>query len=202
MTVLTIVLLVVYGAFLLWYGGRGSPMGQQEIDAAMRRLAALPAAAQQPHLLQSLRSLMEQDDGREFVMQNLARYRPRALYPPGHDYGDDARAADRRYARAILPHLLRHGSLPIFVARRSGNFVEPDGMPAWHYVAMVRYRSRRDFTRFALAIEQADIAMHKWAALEQTHIFPVRPLVSLVFVRTAVAAALLAIWWLARWAAA
>jgi len=145
---------------------------------------------------------MEQDDGREFVMQNLARYRPKALYPPGRDYGDDPRAADRRYGRAILPHLLRNGSMPIFIARRSGAFIEPDGMPAWHYVAMVRYRSRRDFMRFALAIERGEIAMHKWAALEQTHVFPVRPLVSLVFVRGTVAALLIGLGLLANWGAA
>ena len=34
-----------------------------------------------------------------------------------------------------------------FIARRSGNFIVPDGADAWHYVAMVRYRSRRDFVR-------------------------------------------------------
>lgn len=200
MTMLAIVLLALYGAFVFWYGGRGTPLRRDEIDANMRQLAALPAAAQQPRLLASLQTLMEQDDGREFVMQNLARYRPKAMYPRGHEhFGDDPRAADRRYARAIVPQLLRRGSLPIFIARRSGSFIEPDGMPAWHYVAMVRYRSRRDFLRFALAIERGDIAMHKWAALEQTHVFPVHPLISLVFVRGAVGAWLLAIWLLASW---
>jgi len=51
----------------------------------------------------------------------------------------------------------------------------------------VRYRSRRDFLRFALAIQQQDIAVHKWAALEKTHVFPVKPLVSLMLVRSSVA---------------
>ena len=55
---------------------------------------------------------------------------------------------------------------------------------------MVRYRSRRDFLRFALAIERDDIVVHKWAAIEKTHVFPVQPLVSLIFVRGAVAALL------------
>jgi hypothetical protein len=67
-----------------------------------------------------LRSLVASDDGKEFVMQNLVRYRPKALYPPGYDYGDDPRAADRRYGKAVIGPLLRHGSLILFVAKRSG----------------------------------------------------------------------------------
>ena len=120
-------------------------------------------------------------------MQNLVRYRPKALYPPGYDYGDDPRAADRRYGKAVIGPLLRHGSLILFVAKRTGTFIEPEGADAWHYVAMVRYRSRRDFLRFALATQRDDIFVHKWAALEKTHVFPVKPLVSLVFVRATVA---------------
>ena len=48
---------------------------------------------------------------------------------------------------------------------------------------MVRYRSRRDFLRFALATQRDDIFVHKWAALEKTHVFPVKPLISLFPVR-------------------
>jgi hypothetical protein len=58
---------------------------------------------------------------------------------------------------------------------------------------MVRYRSKRDFLRFALAIERGDISMHKWAALEKTHVFPVQPIVSLFLVRGLVAAAFVAL---------
>ena len=55
---------------------------------------------------------------------------------------------------------------------------------------MVRYRSRRDFLRFALMIERQDIAVHKWAAIAKTHVFPVQPLVSLVLVRAVIGMAL------------
>ncbi|HOS87742.1 MAG TPA: hypothetical protein PLT46_11505 [Burkholderiaceae bacterium] len=177
-------LLAVYGLFLLWYGGHGKPMTQSEIDHFMKEVGAL---VQDDAVLQELRSLVASDDGKEFVMQNLVRYRPKALYPPGYDYGDDPRAADRRYGKAVIGPLLRHGSLILFVAKRSGVFIEPEGADAWHYVAMVRYRSRRDFLRFALATQRDDIFVHKWAALEKTHVFPVKPLVSLVFVRATVA---------------
>lgn len=186
-----LVLLALYGFFHLWYGGRGQPLGADETEDFMRQLAGKAPDVHTSKLLDSVRQLVARDDGREFVMQNLVRYRSKALYPAGFPYNDDPRAADRRYAKAIMPHLLRCGSLPIFIAKRSGSFLEPDGAENWHYVAMVRYRSKRDFLRFALRIEQHDVAVHKWAAIEKTHVFPVQPIVSLLAVRSAVAAMLL-----------
>lgn len=189
-------LAALYVAFLLWYGGRGKPLTREEIEGF---LAPLRERAQdelgQRHLA-DLEQLLAQDDGREFVMQNLIRYRKKARYPPGYDYGDSAPAADRRYAKAILPHLLRSGSLPVFIGKRCGRFIEPEGIDRWDIVAMVRYRSRRDFLRFASAITQDRITVHKWAAIENTQIFPVTPFVSLIFVRGAAGALLAMIGWL------
>ena len=181
---IAIPLLAVYGLFLVWYGGRGQPLSPAEIDQFMKELGAHTT---DEAVLQELQTLIAGDDGKEFVMQNLVRYRPKALYPPGYDYGDVPRAADRRYGKAVIGPLLRNGSLILFIAKRIGTFIEPEGADAWHYVAMVRYRSRRDFLRFALATQRDDIFVHKWAALEKTHVFPVKPLVSLVFVRATVA---------------
>ena len=184
---IAIPLLAVYGLFLVWYGGRGQPLSPAEIDQFMKELGAHTT---DEAVLQELQTLIAGDDGKEFVMQNLVRYRPKALYPPGYDYGDDPRAADRRYGKAVIGPLLRHGSLILFVAKRTGTFIEPEGADAWHYVAMVRYRSRRDFLRFALATQRDDIFVHKWAALEKTHVFPVKPLISLFPVRFIAASAL------------
>jgi len=184
---ITLPLLVLYLLFLAWYGGKGKPLQPDEIDAFFSTLGKMNLSESEKEIIPEIRRLLAKDDGQEFVMQNLVRYRPKALYPAGYSYGDDARAADRRYGKAIILPLLRQGSLPVFIARRSGSFIEPEGADVWHYVAMVRYRSRRDFLRFALAIQQQDIAVHKWAALEKTHVFPVKPLVSLMLVRSSVA---------------
>lgn len=183
----------IYLLFLLWYGGRGKPLTRAEVEAFFHQIHSRAGAPPDPSLLAQLRELLSADDGREFVMHNLVRYREQACYPADHAHAADTdpRAADRRYGRAIVWPLLRHGNLMLFVARRSGRFIEPEGgAPDWHYVAMVRYRSRRDFMRFALAIERADIVVHKWAAIANTHVFPVQPLLSLVFVRGTVAALL------------
>lgn len=64
---------------------------------------------------------------------------------------------------------------------------------------MVRYRSWRDFLRFAASIERDEITMHKWAAIEKTHIFPVAPLISLFFVRGLVAMVLALLGLLLHW---
>lgn len=182
--------IALYGLFIAWYGGRGKALTRDETERFLAELGARAKDDASRAALDAVRALVERDDGREFVMQNLVRHRAKAAYPPGSAFGDDPREADRRYGRLILWPLLRNGSHPVFVARRAGRFIEPDGCDDWHYVAMVRYRSRRDFLRFALAIERDDIVVHKWAAIEKTHVFPVRPMASLIVVRTLVAALL------------
>ena len=179
-------LLALFAVFWVWYGGNGKPMAPAERDALLQALQATDSSEHSEALLAEVRELISSDDGKEFVMQNLVRYRPKALYPPGYAYSDDPREADKRYAKAIWWNLLRYGNLILLVAPRSGNFVVPPGADAWHYIALVRYRSRKDFLRFAIASNRADTFVHKWAAIEKTHIFPVRPLVSLFAVRSLV----------------
>ncbi len=192
-TTLTIsaALLALYLLFLLWYGGKSKPLTPAEIEGFVQQMQAQVQGPDQQTDIDQIRTLLSSDDGHEFVMQNLVRYRPKALYPPGYDFGDDPRAADKRYAKAILWPLLKNGNVLVFVARRSGSFIEPEDADAWHYVAMVRYRSRRDFARFAVESANANVFVHKWAAIEKTHVFPVKPLVSLIMVRGMVGALLL-----------
>lgn len=180
-------LVLLYLVFWLWYGGNGQRMSPQEIEEALHKLSSTDPAHDNSAEVEDVRQLLASDDGKEFVMQNLVRYRTKALYPAGTHFSDDPREADKRYGKSIIGDLLRYGNLVIFIARKSGDFVKPEGADAWHYVAMVRYRSRRDFVRFAIRANQADKFMHKWAAIEKTHVFPVKPLISLVAVRTLVA---------------
>jgi hypothetical protein len=182
----------LYFVFLLWYGGRGKPLTEAEKTDFLAKLRGSARGEAADRHLEEIRQLIERDDGREFIMHNTIRYRKQAMYPPGYDYGPSAPAADRRYGKAIVPYLLRYGNLPVFIAKRCGRFVEPEGTDCWDVVAMVRYRSLRDFLRFAVAITQDRIVVHKWAAIENTQIFPVKPLVSLILVRFTVGALLVA----------
>lgn len=186
-------LATLYAGFLIWYGGNGKPMTADEISAGLWDLQASDMSEHATAAVEDVRQLLASDDGKEFVMQNLVRYRPKALYPPGYHYSDDPREADKRYGRSIIWPLLRNGNLLLFIARRSGNFLIPAGADDWHYVAMVRYRSRRDFLKFAFEANRADTFVHKWAAIEKTHVFPVKPVISLICVRLTVGLFLLAL---------
>lgn len=178
--------LLLYIAFWWWWGGKGRPLTPQETEAGLQALLQTDPTAHGREAVEQVRRLLANDDGREFIMLNLVRHRPKALYPPGLDYGDDPKAADRRYGRSIVWDLLRNGNLMLFIAPRVADFIVPEGADDWHYIALVRYRSRRDFLRFAQQSSRADKFIHKWAAIEKTHIFAVRPLISLFFVRTTV----------------
>ncbi len=193
-------LLALYGLFWWWYGGRQKPLTATETEQLMAQLRATVIGhdPEQEHLLQSVAQAVAKDDGREFVMVNLVRHRAKALYPPAlqEQMGDDPRLADRRYGKALMPHLLKGAGHPVLIARRAGSFIEPEGADPWHYVALVRYRSRRDFLKFAIRMEQAgNVTVHKWAAIEKTHVFPVQPMVSLITVRLLVAGGLALVGW-------
>jgi hypothetical protein len=189
--VLAVVFVLLYGAFLAWYGGKGKPLSGQEVDsllAEMQRQAGKPVQSdEEAPILKEFRELSKSDDGREYYMVNLLKFRKQAHYPEGSPFGDDPLAANDRYNRAIIPLLLKRGGHPVFLGQVQGQFIHPDENDDWDQVAMVRYRSRRDMMKMAAEIAGLGVDIHKWAALEKTQVFPIKPVVSLFFVRATVA---------------
>lgn len=189
-------LAALYLLFWIWYGGSADPLTSEEIDAfAAVVVAAAEARGVEPdqHLIDAFRTLAKQDDGREFYMVNLMRYREKALYPEDSGYDNDVEAAVARYSRLVVPALLMRGSLPILVADWQGPFLQPEAADLWDQVGIVRYRSRRDMLEMAASLASGDGGFHKWASIEKTYVFAVEPVFDLVFVRGAVAAVLIAI---------
>ena len=186
------VLAVIYVAFVAWYGGRGTPLTPAETAALFARIdeGAKNEPLRDGHLREELQRLAATDDGNEFFMLNLIRYKPKAQYPAGYSYSDDALEADARYSRAIAPYLLRHGGVPVFIGEPEGRFLDAEGDPVWQRIAIVRYRSRRDLLEMVADLAGQDVAVHKWASIEKTQVFPVRAGFSLIFVRGLVAAVL------------
>jgi hypothetical protein len=189
--VLSIIFVLLYLIFLVWYGGRGKPLSAAEVDALLleiqRRAGKQGQAEAESPVLQRFRELAKSDDGRDYYMVNLLKFRKKALYPEGSSFGDDPLAANDRYNRAIVPLLLKHGGHPVFLGQVQGRFIHPDSVDDWDQVGLVRYRSRRDMLKMALEIAEKGVDVHKWAALEKTQVFPVHPLVSLTFIRASVA---------------
>jgi hypothetical protein len=51
----------------------------------------------------------------------------------------------------------------------------------------VRYRSRRDLLQMAAELAMKDADVHKWASIEKTYVFPVKPLFGIPAIRLLVA---------------
>jgi hypothetical protein len=162
-----------------------------EVDALLAEMqtrAGKPVGTgEESPLLKQFRELAASDDGREYVMVNLLKFRAKALYPEGSSFGDDPLAAKDRYNRAIIPLLLKYGGHPVFLGQVQGRFIHQDAAEDWDQVGMVRYRSRRDMLRMAVEIAGLGVEIHKWASLEKTQVFPVKPLIHLNFIRGTVA---------------
>jgi len=187
---------LLYLAFLVWYGGRGKPLSQAEVESLlteMKRRAGKQAQEDESPLLQQFRELTQNDDGRDYYMVNLLKFRKIALYPEGSTFGDDPLAANDRYNRAIIPLLFKHGGHPVFLGQVQGRFLHPEHADDWDQVGMVRYRSRRDMLKMAAEIAGLGVDIHKWAALEKTQVFPVKPLFNLDLIRVMVAVVLFAV---------
>ncbi|HNT26044.1 MAG TPA: hypothetical protein PKM21_16860 [Anaerolineales bacterium] len=187
---LLVALALLYTAFLIWYGGRGKPLSVAEVEALlaeMKRRAGKSGPEEESPLLQQFRELTKDDDGRDYYMVNLLKFRQKALYPPGSSFGDDPLAANDRYNRAIIPMLLKYGGHPVFAGKVQGRFLHPDSADDWDQVGIVRYRSRRDMLRMAAELAGSGNDVHKWAALEKTQVFPVKPLLHLALIRVIVA---------------
>ena len=178
---------LLYVLFFLWFGGAGDPLSTQEADEILSEIRARAEAANGHHdgdLLESFRVLTREDDGREFYMLNLMRFREKALYPKGSPYGDDPIEAANRYNAVVIPALLKRGSLPILLGSYVGPFI-PSTAPTdrWDQIGIVRYRSRRDMLDMAKELSSSGGGEHKWASLEETIVFPMEPIVDFVFVR-------------------
>ena len=181
------VLLLVYLLGLSWYGGSGDPVKDAELESYIKALTSNAGirGKDTDKSVNYMRRLAEKDDGNEFIMVNLIRFRETSLYSKDSPWADetDPMLADTRYGDGVIPLLLKRGSLPIFVSSVSGRFINETTHDEWDMVAMVRYRSVRDMLQMMVEMSSTDLADHKWAAIEQTHVFPVKPKISLVSLR-------------------
>ena len=181
------VLLLAYLLGLSWYGGSGDPVKDAELESYIKALVsnADVRGRDTDKAVNYMRRLAEKDDGNEFIMVNLIRFRETSLYSKDSPWvaETDPMIADARYGDGVIPLLLKRGSLPVFVSSVSGGFINETTHSEWDMVAMVRYRSVRDMLQMMVEMSSTDLADHKWAAIEQTHVFPVKPKISLLSLR-------------------
>lgn len=173
------VALAIYGAFRLFYDGLRRPLSGAEIAAFMAHVG--PRADATGNDLDVLRTFLEADDGREFIMCNLVRTRDGQVTDP--ESGESASGQEwlRRYSDPFVRALMRRGGHPVYVGRKIGGYVDawnaaPD--PGWTLVGTMRYRSRRDMV--ALVMDPAFHAAHpaKLLGIDTTFSFPTRRMIA------------------------
>lgn len=173
-----VALFLVFLLFSNWYGGNGKPLSAEEGLALLAEMDEnfADAAPEERVLIDNLRAMIPNDDGKEFYAVNLERIK----------HGEDARAADARYARVVFPQMFKRGGHPVFVSRRAGLMLGDYGEDV-DRVAVVRYRSLRDLINMANDPAMVAGSYHKFDALEHTEVFITRPIVSFMQIRVLVA---------------
>jgi len=171
---------VVYLAFRAWYDNWRGPLRAEEIEAYLERMKA--AGFADARELETIRTFLEHDDGREFVMLNLVRLNPEPAPHPESGELTSAAKLLRGYLRSFLPQLLRRAGHPLLQARKVGGYVDTwnvEADPGWSFIGYMRYRSRRDMME--LVATPSFLAAHplKHAALRNTFSFPTQPAISL-----------------------
>ena len=148
------VVLITYLGWFTWYGGSGQPVSPNEAAAYRAELQANANSRDRDFSdpIKYMDRLIKDDDGNEFIMVNLIRYREKAQYPATSPWANetDPMLADNRYGAGVVPLLLKRGSLPIFISTVAGEFINETSQKEWDYVAMVRYRSVRDMVEMMI----------------------------------------------------
>ena len=171
---------VLYGAFRLFYDNWRGKLTQAEIDTMLAQAEAQGAG--EINDLSIVRTFLEADDGREFVMANLVRVPETMVTDP--DTGAQVPAEDmmKAYSKAFMPRLIKHGGHPALAARKVGGYVDawkvgPD--PGWTIVGFMRYRSRRDMLKMVVDPTFNDAHKYKLLGVAETFSFPTQPFIRL-----------------------
>ena len=150
--------------------------------------------------LSIVRTFLEDDDGREFVMVNLVRVPDTVVTDPDTGSQVSANEMMKAYSKAFMPRLMKRGGHPALAMRKVGGYVDawkvaPD--PGWTIVGFMRYRSRRDMLKMVVDPTFGDAHKYKLLGVEETFSFPTQPFIRIyasprvtVFLILALAAAL------------
>ena len=167
------VILLLYATFHVWYGGNGSPLSEDEVEYYAARAREVGG----PEVEARFRKFASSDDGKEFVMVNLNKYRERPEYEDGRDVDLSSREVEQLYHADVVPKLLARACHPVIAVDAlptiagEGEFERTD----WERVALARYRSRRDFLDIFLETNSPADTVHKWASLERSQTMPSVP---------------------------
>jgi len=165
----------LYLVFLYWYINWSGPIVANEVDGYIKHFSAGSGA--QHTDVEVLRRFLEEDDGKEFVMQNFVKLYGGKMAHPVTGEPADSQEVIGGYFKPFVRALLNRGGHPVFMARKVGGYIDSwncDADPQWAATAMMRYRCRRDLVELALDKRFSEIHIFKTSAIEKTVSFPVQ----------------------------
>ncbi|MEO0591797.1 MAG: hypothetical protein AAFZ11_14745 [Pseudomonadota bacterium] len=188
---------IVYALFWVWYTPWGGPLSQAEIDRHFDGIIQQARASGNEELLEAnrdrmegMRRFLESDDGGSFVMVNLMHEVDGAVELVDGSVAPNADAALRPYNAYMLPRLFSRASHPVLVgsgAASAFTLGEMSGASEWDSVALVRYRSRRDFLAITGTMSFRQSFQFKASAIDRTIAQPITARIALFDLRFSVA---------------
>ena len=165
---------LLYGTFYAWYTGFGGPLSPAEIEMYLERIEQGGDA--DPARLARLRTFLEEDTGKDFVMVNAILMRDSPLREEGVEPDETSQEVLNRYMAYMWPALLQRACHPVL----SGQAIAPamdvwgiENGERWTGAGLMRYRSRRDLMEIAATPEFNGPHVFKIAAMEKTIAFPI-----------------------------
>ncbi|ARN75230.1 hypothetical protein BST96_14565 [Oceanicoccus sagamiensis] len=159
----------LYALFWVWYVGFGRKASPELIARALQALDQHGGHWTSDTHRNHIRQLLENDDGKEFIMVNLLTFkRPRK----------QSYKLLNQYYQVFGKSLLKRAGHPIVVASSASGKIEFLGVPVdeeWDMAGLMRYRSRSDFAEIVIATAGSEHHDFKLQALERTIAFPASP---------------------------
>lgn len=174
----------LYILFTLWYRGNTKPLTKEEVEEFIGAMKKNRGIEEETKQLKAFREIAAKDDGKEFLMVNLMKFKD-------NDPGSEAMAAHHRYSKHIVPELIKRGSHPVLLSNVQGTFLAYPDAENWDQVGIIRYRSRRDLLKMAVALSGKNIDKDKWLSMEKTHVFPAKQVLRLGSLRITAALVLI-----------
>jgi len=165
----------LYLVFLYWYINWSGPIVAGEIDGYIKHFSA--DSGTQYTDIEVLRRFLEEDDGKEFVMQNFVTLHSGKMSHPVTGEQVNPQDVIGGYFKPFAKALFKRGGHPVFMARKVGGYIDSwnvDGDPQWAATAMMRYRCRRDLIELASDPRFSKIHVFKTSSIEKTVSFPVQ----------------------------
>ncbi|MBO6557137.1 MAG: hypothetical protein JJ957_11610 [Pseudomonadales bacterium] len=172
-TLLWAIPLVLYLVFAWWYTNTEGPLTEQEIQRFMQEL---PTFGFEGERLERIRTFMENDTGRQFIMINNIDLNEDPPSVEGAPDGATASDLMGMYMEYMWPALLQRACHPIFMGVTvfdSMDIVGIENAEVWDQGALMRYRSRRDLFEIISNPEFQGRHDFKMAGLVKTIAYPV-----------------------------